>query len=290
VIGGRRSAKALVKAAATRTIGRRLAGDLGSRVVVLCYHSIHPRKSFATAAPEQFARHLDWLCTNCEIVPLRQVMDVAANRSGRPRVALTFDDGYEDNYTYAFPLLSEYRATATVFLTIGALERDASVLAKLRMLRGATDDDIAPLEWTQVAEMRQNGIEFGSHTYSHANLARLSYEDARLELARSKAIMEERLDAAVDSLAYPFGKPQRHFTRETVTLARAVGYERAAAVLFRRVRATDDVYAIPRFFVDESVPALIAKVRGDWDLVGAWQELAPEWLARIVSPVDYDFR
>lgn len=290
LIGGRRDAKALVKAAATATIGRRLAGDFGSRVVVLCYHSIHPHKSFATATPEQFKRHLDWLHTHCSIVPLGWVIEDSDNGSGRPSVAITFDDGYEDNYTYAFPALEEYQAAATIFLTVGALERDSSVLAKLRFLRSATDADVAPLTWTQVAEMREGNIEFGSHTYSHANLARLSYEDARSELARSKEIMEERLGVRVDSLAYPFGKPRAHFTRETVTLARAVGYERAAAILFRRVRASDDAYAIPRFIVDDSLPRLIAKVRGDWDMVGVWQDRAPAWLVRRTSPVDYSFR
>ena len=136
--------------------------------------------------------------------------------------------------------------------------------------------------------MRDEGIEFGSHTYSHPNLAELDEELARTELVRSRAILEDRLGAPVTSLAYPFGKPGRHFTRDTVRLVRAAGYERAAAIISRRVRASDDVYAIPRFFATRaSVDEIAAKVGGHWDLLGVWQELAPRWLARVVSPADF---
>src|SRR5206468_549762 len=144
-----------------------------------------------------------------------QALDVVIKQGGRPSVALTFDDGYEDNYTYAFPLLHEHEAAATIFLTIGALERDRAVLEKMRAIRDSTDAEVAPLSWTQVAEMRNAGIDFGSHTYSHANLARLSDDAAHSELARSKQIMEERLGVPVTSLAYPYGKPRAHFTRDT---------------------------------------------------------------------------
>jgi hypothetical protein len=60
------------------------------------------------------------------------------------------------------------------------------------------------------------------------------------------------------------------------------------AVLFRQVRPTDDVYAIPRFFIaHDSVEELAAKVRGDWDFLVIWQERAPTWLARLISPADF---
>ena len=112
-------------------------GSPGKRVVVLCYHSVHPSRPFASASPADFGRHLDWLLAHCEVVPLDRILDAANTPQGRERpvVALTFDDGYADNYEFAFPLLQSRGLTATFFVTVGLLERDAEVLARLQALR-----------------------------------------------------------------------------------------------------------------------------------------------------------
>jgi hypothetical protein len=91
-------------------------------------------------------------------------------------------------------------------------------------------------------------------------------------------------------MAYPFGKPKRQFDHSTMALARTVGYSHCAAVLFRAARTSDSPYALPRFFATrDSVSQLEAKVRGDWDYLGAWQEHAPRVLAKVVSPQDFRF-
>ena len=64
----------------------------------------------------------------------------------------------------------------------------------------------------------------------------------------------------------------------------------AAAVLFRAARAADSPLALPRFFATrDSVEQIAAKVRGDWDYLGVWQEHAPRPLAKLVSPQDFRF-
>jgi peptidoglycan/xylan/chitin deacetylase (PgdA/CDA1 family) len=258
-------------------------------MVVLCYHSIHPTTSFATVSPATFAQHLDWLADRCAVVPLEQI---AQHRRPpnvvRPVVAITFDDGYLDNYEYAFPLLCSRGLPATFFVTAGLLEKDPAVLARKQMLRNTTYEEIRPLEWTQLRAMHAAGMEIGAHTYSHRNLAVLSRSAARDELVRSKEIIEDRLGAPVRSMAYPFGKPGRHFTSETVWLAEEVGYEYACAVIFRAVRDSDSPFAIPRLYATrEEVAGLQRKVFGEWDVIGLWQERCPLWLARVVSPEDF---
>lgn len=266
-----------------------LAADPTSRTVVLCYHSVHPTKSFASATPTTFGHHLDWLTRHCDVVPLEQIPRtvLTAGRT-RPAVAITFDDGYLDNYEFAFPLLHSRHLPATFFLTAGFLDKDPAVLARTQMLRRSAYDDVRPLEWDQVRAMHAAGMEIGAHTYSHPNLARLSRTRARDELERSKQIIEERLGTRVRSMAYPFGKPGRHFTGETAAVVEEVGYEYACAVLFRAVRASDSRLAIPRLFVtQDTVAGLHEKIQGAWDVIGSWQEKCPLWVARMVSPEDF---
>lgn len=274
-------------AATTKRVHRRRR----RRVVVLCYHSIHPRLPFASADPTAFARHLEWLSEHCDVVPLAEIHAAAASdRAGRARpvVAITFDDGYEDNFTIAAPLLSEAGFPATFFLTVGLVERDAAVVRRMAMLRDAAEEDVRGMTWDQVGEILSRGLTIGSHTYSHANLARVGRSEAADEILRARAILEERLDASVPEFAYPFGKRGRQFTSETMQLVRQAGHSIGAAVLFRAVKPTDDALAIPRFFVSrDDVETLRSKVEGDLDLVGLWQERAPAWLARVVSPADF---
>jgi peptidoglycan/xylan/chitin deacetylase (PgdA/CDA1 family) len=131
-------------------------------------------------------------------------------------------------------------------------------------------------------------MTIGSHASSHANLARLAPKESREELRRSREVLEDRLGKAVRVLAYPFGQPRRHFTSTTVQLAAEVGYEMAAAIVFRGVRPIDPALSIPRFFVNrDSVETLAAKVMGAREWLGWWQERGPLWRARLVSPEDF---
>jgi peptidoglycan/xylan/chitin deacetylase (PgdA/CDA1 family) len=132
-------------------------------------------------------------------------------------------------------------------------------------------------------------MHIGSHTYGHPDLARLSRADAEEELRTSKELISDRLGAAVDLFAYPFGKPRVNFTATTMEAVRATGYRVAAAVMFRGMKESDSLLRLPRFFTDgDSLAKLEAKVAGAYDLIGRWQEHAPLPLMRLVSPLDFD--
>ena len=162
-------------AVAARRFATRGAGK--SRVVGLCYHSIHPTKSFASATPQMFERHLVWLRENCDVIPFRTMLDVASEtRRVRPAVAITFDDGYADNFDFAFPLLQKYDIPATIFVTGGLIDGDPEVHSRFRTLRGTSEAEIRPLEWGQVRELRAAGVEIGAHTYSHPGSSPLTIE------------------------------------------------------------------------------------------------------------------
>src|SRR5687767_12557712 len=106
-------------------VGRASTPIYHQRVVVLCYHSIHPSLPFRSATPEMFTEHLEWLREHCECVPFSRI-PLARSRAGhgRPIVAVTFDDGYADNHEFALPLLLESGIPATFFVTSGFLQGD----------------------------------------------------------------------------------------------------------------------------------------------------------------------
>ena len=269
-----------------------LRGRRGQRRVVgLCYHSIHPTASFASASPELFERQLEWLAEECEVIPIRSMLDaVAGGEEDRPAVAITFDDGYRDNHEFALPLLKKYGLPATFYVTVGLLDGDPAVHERFQQLRDVPAAEIRPLEWAQARELVAEGMEIGAHTYSHPNLIRLGRDELRRELGDARATLEERLGAPVDQLAYPFGKPGRQFDETTVEVARESGYSHAAAILARSARPGDSPLSLPRFFATrDSVAELQAKVLGDWDYLGIFQERAPRPLAKLVSPQDFRF-
>jgi peptidoglycan/xylan/chitin deacetylase (PgdA/CDA1 family) len=122
------------------------------------------------------------------------------------------------------------------------------------------------LTWEQIREMRQYGIEFGSHTLSHPHMASLPPEQAYEEMAESKRIIEQRLGEPIPHFAFPAGS----YTTELIEMARRVGY----TSLFIRSRYqhvnthTTDPFALHRLgLADAPVPAIATEVVGIFDLM-----------------------
>ena len=255
--------------------GPRLPG-WRERVVVLCYHSVHPSSTFpSSTSPKLFERHMRWLSEECDLIPFIRAWDERSRPNRfRPAVAVTFDDGFADNHTHALPTLLRYEIPATFFVTTGLIDRVGDVIQQ-RGWRGWSLEG-STLTWGQIIEMQRLGMEIGAHGHRHAILGRLDDEDVVSDLSMCKQILEERLEASISSIAYPKGRPRRDFSQRTTDLARTVGFENGAAVLFRRVRHSDSRMAIARFVVEEdSLDILRAKVWGKMDVIGLLQERAP---------------
>ncbi|MGD1043827.1 MAG: polysaccharide deacetylase family protein [Bacteroidota bacterium] len=112
-------------------------------------------------------------------------------------VILTFDDGYEDNYTHAFPLLKKYEFSAVIFLVTDKTRRTN--------FWDANEPQEPLMNNEQIREISLAGIEFGSHTVTHPNLSQCSPEQIRTELVESKQIIEHLTGKEIISLAYPYG-------------------------------------------------------------------------------------
>lgn len=268
-----------VQTTIARTVGRCLAGD-GERRVVLCYHSVHAEKDYAVR-PHEFRAQMRWLKDNCEVIEFGRIQEPRL-QADRPAVAVTFDDGYADNYEEAFPILAESGVPATFFVTTGFVERDAEVMEVFARMRA--ERDVRPLTVEQIREMSRFGMDFGGHTYRHPNLAGLDRQSAVAEMRAAGEFLSDHLGKPARSVAYPYGIPRRHFTADTLDAAREAGFEQGAAIRYSGVTEGDSPMAIPRISVlDEGLAVFAEKVRGWWDYMGIWQSKAPVWATRLVA-------
>jgi peptidoglycan/xylan/chitin deacetylase (PgdA/CDA1 family) len=256
------------------------------RAVVLAYHSVAPEPTRASTARSVFRSHLGWIAEHCEVVPF-DGLGCSATRDGggsRPTVAITFDDGYEDNHREALPLLTTFGLPATFFITTGLVDRDERALERLARAWGSQEPLLRSISIEQIREMDSAGMAFGAHTRTHPNLRTLDERALVDEIAGSRDRLEEILQRRVTAFAYPFGDARFHISATAVAVAATSGFTTAGTIEFGGVSPTTDPLLIPRFPVsNDPVEVLRAKVMGHLDPIGAWRERMPRWLTAPLS-------
>lgn len=173
-------------------------------VPVLMYHAIDENPSIISLRPAVFAWQMHWLYENgYRVISLSRLVQYLRDGDPLPArsVVITFDDGFESIYKFAFPVLARYGFPATVFLVAGYCGRqnnwpDQPASVPYRSL----------LTWAQIREMDCQEIEFGAHSVSHPRLDQLSAEQVSDEIFGSKAHIEDGLGHAVELFAYPYGR------------------------------------------------------------------------------------
>jgi peptidoglycan/xylan/chitin deacetylase (PgdA/CDA1 family) len=176
------------------------------------------------------------------------------------RLLITFDDGYEDIYSHAFPILSKFGFSACVFVVTGYVGRldDWDYHVGRQKKRH--------LSWKQIVEMAKAGFEFGSHTVNHPDLTRIERKFLRYELRRSKESLEQRLGRKVNFLSYPFGR----YNQEVEEEVQEAGYLAAYAIC-RWPGARTSQFSRPRkgvYLLDSPLSMRIKLGRGAF----AWTE------------------
>jgi peptidoglycan/xylan/chitin deacetylase (PgdA/CDA1 family) len=178
-----------------------------------------------------------------EVVPLaelrRRAPRVEEAASGRPYLAITFDDGYADNAEVAAPILHQMELPAVFFVVTGALGRQP---------RWPWDPMPRPprmMSWHQAQMLENAGFAIGSHTVSHPRLARLTPCQRRQELVESLAALRLRLRAPSLDFAYPFGAPQDCGLEDRAAL-RAAGYASCLSCHGGVLAGGEDPFRLPR--------------------------------------------
>lgn len=174
-------------------------------------------------------------------------------------VCITLDDGFKDNLVNGLPALERYGLKATIFLTVDYIGRGGEYL-----------------NWDDIKTLSGSGlISFGSHSMSHRKLSLLGTADLEKELVTSKHILEDRLAAAVDLFAYPFGS-YGSFDSKTEEFLRSCGYRAAFTTIAGFNTLNTDPFRLRRTRISwyDDKTEFAKELSGDYDWYRMWQMMA----------------
>ena len=233
---------------------------------ILYYHSVHPTTS-DSHTPELFKKQLLWLRDNgYRSVLIRDIpllMMENTDEDTRPWVAITFDDGYQDNVQYALPLLVEFGFVATFFIVAGMVEKGKASNSS----NGYNLYPNRPMMTARNLKTLVNaGMEVASHTMTHRMATRLmsvSPQSLVSELKESKENLENMIGTKISSFSYPNGQ-RGAFSPETRMLVTAQGYLAACTTMWGTVENNADIFELSRCESDsmDSLAKFIAGVSG----------------------------
>jgi len=224
-----------------------LAGFIRQQYVIpiLMYHLVNSNASpddKLTVSVDIFERQMRFLKDHrYNVVSLEEAASLIRDKKKVPpkTIALTFDDGYKDNYTHAFPILKKYNLPATIFVIINEMDRPQN----------------DRLSWDEIKTMRDSGIiTFGSHTLTHPYLIKVDSEpELRRQIFDSKKILEEKLGIPVNAFSYPAGGFNSH-VRQLVVEA---GYKLAVASNPGKKFSNKDIFVLKRLRISSNAGNLL---------------------------------
>ena len=234
------------------------------------YHSIseldggnrHPYFETATS-PAMFEAHMKYLHDNQYAVispeDVVALLDSDHNETDQRKYAvITFDDGYRDFYTNAFPTLKKYGMSATVYLPTAYIQQQPRPFKNTECMT-----------WSEVRELTAAGIKFGSHTVTHPQLRFSSDSDLKNEIRKSKDAIENELGSAVQSFAYPYAFPEqdRNFTRRLRNVLEEAGYDNGVSTVIGSTHTLEDKFFMKRLPANswDDMALFEAKLKGDYD-------------------------
>lgn len=213
----------------------RLKQGYNLRVPILMYHYIRvnpnptDKVGFAlSVTPADFEQQMQYLATHSyNAIDVSTLVAALKSRSGLPAkpVVITFDDGYRDFYTTAFPILKKYNLHAEIYVVSG-------------FVGGANY-----MTWDMIKEVSASGlVTVGGHTRTHVDLTRATLTNLVKELVESKSALEANLGTKITDFCYPYGA----FNSQVAAEVEKAGYTNATATLFGQWHSAGNYFALRR--------------------------------------------
>ena len=204
-----------------------------TKIPILMYHSISYEKGNTVRVPkENFRKQMKYLkennYTTITVDELYIYMKTGKIIPNNP-VVITFDDGYKDNYTNAYPILKELELKATVFIITNTIDTVKNYLTS-----------------NEIKTMDSNNIRIESHTAAHEHLDKISYSDNLKTMITSKSKLEKILGRKINYLAYPYGE----YNEATIKAAKNSGYKLAFSTEYGWIDRKNNIYSLGRIFVN----------------------------------------
>ena len=174
--------------------------------------------------------------------------ELIENKNNLPEksIAITFDDGYEDNFKNAYPLLKKYGFKATIYIVLNRFNQDWATDKDLNQASNELNSE-KMLSNEQIKEMLDSGlIEIGSHTLDHVNWPKLTKDEKEKQIIESQKQIEEIFNIKCTSFAYPFG----FFDNQDVEILKNSSYTNATTVVngvYDKTKYSD--FSIPRIMI-----------------------------------------
>ena len=231
------------------------------KIPILTYHSIDDSGSVISTSPPVFQAQMKFLKeSNFNVISLNTLVKSSDENKPLPEksIILTFDDGFQNFYTEAYPILNKYDFTATVFLITdhcGKLNDWTGNLATLEYRK--------LMNWRDIKELSSQGIVFGAHSKTHPDLTKISIIDAKREMTESKLVIENQLGIKVTDFAYPYG----NFNFEIKQIA-AQYFKTACSTNLGKVASKDDFFSLKRldsyYLSNQQIFRSLLSTKFDW--------------------------
>ncbi len=230
---------------------------------ILMYHRVtdaHPADRLCVPVA-RFAEQMHYLHeAGYQSVSFLQAVQWVGGAAELPSkaVVLTFDDGFEDNFRYAYPAMARYGFTGCFFVPSAFITSGSN---------GHAPED-QPMSWTQLQELLREGHEVGAHSITHVKLTQIPIDHARHEVRGSKHALEQKLQRPVDFFCYPSGD----YNEAVKEAVQASGYFGACTVKPGANRPGTDRFALRRTEISavDSLWDFQKKLAGAYD----WMHLA----------------
>jgi peptidoglycan/xylan/chitin deacetylase (PgdA/CDA1 family) len=222
-------------------------------VTILTFHHVHPGKDRLTVPPDIFAKALEQVQARHTFAAYDQFKQLLISDRSFPRgqVLLTFDDGYLDNYLYAYPVLKRMNVPAVMFPITGLVRESGRCRQSItpighKTLLAAPDADYF-LNTAEIETMHRSGlVAFASHSTSHVYFNGLSLDTMRNEFDTSLAFIRK---LGAETAPYGFCWPGGKFDDAALAAIRQSDYRLAFSTVDGGWRRGDDPFTIRRIDV-----------------------------------------
>ena len=216
------------------------------RTIILTYHRVRNDNidSHISVSTKNFESQMVYLKEHFNVISLDTLIDNIGRKTDilMDNVAITFDDGYKDNFLNAYPILRKHRLPASIFII-------SSLVGKKEEMLNVDD----------VKLMKSDGIYFGSHTRTHKVLTEVDINTANDEIINSKRELEKILNEEIRFLAYPRGK-RSHFNQQVKAQVKKSGYKAAFTTENGEIDNRSDLFELERIGI-RNCPFFVFKTR-----------------------------